>query len=112
MNEEAIKQRQRAAYMKELKAELSDINQADVGSGPAGLLRHIYNTYPPKNPDHKLDGKNLVKAAKTKRALLTAIQHYHPDKQDEEQHGKKWAVLCEEITKLLTDHYGRYKCCD
>ena len=108
-NDEAIRQQEREVYIKELEAELKDLKEADVGS-VAGLLRHIYNTYPPKNPEHKLDDKNLDQRAKVKKAFLTAIQHYHPDKQDEEEHGKKWAVLCEEITKLLNGRYEVHKC--
>ena len=106
--DEAIRQQEREMYLKELEAELKDINEANVGSEATGLLRHIYKTYPPKNPEHKLDDKELNQRAKIKKALLTAIQHYHPDKQDKE-HGRKWAVLCEEITKLLNGRYEGHK---
>jgi len=95
--------------MKELVAELKDLKDADIGS-EAGLLRHIYKTYPPKNPKHKLDDKDLNEYRNKKKALLTAIQHYHPDKQDKEKHGMRWAVLCEEITKLLNRRYETEKC--
>ena len=109
--DEAIRQKEREMYMKELETELKDLKEANVGSGAEGLLRHIYKAYPPKNPEHKLNDKDLDERAKVKKTLLTAIQHYHPDKQDKEKHGKKWAVLCEEITKLLNGRYETYKCC-
>jgi len=108
-NDEAIWQKEREKYIKELEAELKDISGSNVGYGAEGLLRHIYKTYPPKNPDHKLDDKDLDTRTKMKKTLLTAIQHYHPDKQDKEKHGRKWAVLCEEITKLLNGRYEAYK---
>jgi len=108
-NDEAIRQKEREKYIKELEAELKDISGSNVGYGAEGLLRHIYKTYPPKNPEHKLDDKDLHKRSKMKKTLLTAIQHYHPDKQDKEKHGRKWAVLCEEITKLLNGRYETYK---
>jgi len=73
-------------------------------------LRYIYKTYPPKNPEHKLDNKDLDEHANVKKALLRAIHHYHPDKQDKEgEDCKKWAVLCEEITKLLNGRYETHK---
>jgi len=107
-NDEAVWQKEREKYIKELEAELKDLKEANIGSA-AGLLRHIYKTYPPKNPEHKLDDKDLDNSTKMKKAVLTAIQHYHPDKQDKEKHGRKWAVLSEEITKLLNGRYEAYK---
>jgi len=106
--DEEARQQERAQYIKELEAELKDIRAADVGSGADGFLRHLYKTYPPKNPAHKLNEKDLGEWTKSKKILLTAILHYHPDKQDKEKHGKKWAVFCEEVTKLLN---GRYESC-
>jgi len=108
-DEEEIRQKEREMYLKELETELKDLKEADVGSGAKGLLRHIYKTYPPKNPEHKLNDKDLDEGAKMKKTLLTAILHYHPDKQDKEKHGRKWAVLCEEITKLLNGRFEMYK---
>ena len=107
--DEEIRQKERGIYLKELETELRDLKEANVGSGAKGLLRHIYKTYPPKNPEHKLDDKDLDEGANMKKTLLTAILHYHPDKQDKEKHGRKWAVLCEEITKLLNGRYAAYK---
>ena len=107
--DEEARQQERAQYIKELEAELKDIREANVGDAPDGFLRHIYKTYPPKNPEHKLNDKDVGEWTKSKKILLTAIFHYHPDKQDKEKHGKKWAVLCEEITKLLNRRYETCK---
>ena len=41
--------------------------------------------------------------------MKNAIIHYHPDRQNVEKHGKKWKVLCEEITKILTSRYESHK---
>jgi len=109
-HDEAIRQKEREKYIKELAAELKDLKEANTGDGFPGikcLLRHLYKTYPPKNPEHKLDDEELDDQ-KLKKALLKSILHYHPDKQDTDTHGRKWAVLCEEITKLLN---GRYEMC-
>ena len=113
-NDEAIRQLEREKYIKELEAELVDLKEANCGSGFPGvkcLLQHIYKTYPPKNPEHKLDelGDEELEGQKLKKALLKSILHYHPDKQDTNTHGRKWAVLCEEITKLLNGRYEMYK---
>jgi len=107
-NDEQVRQLERDKYIKELEAELKDLKEANIGSA-VGLLRHIYKTYSPKNPDHKLDDTDLDKPSKMKKALQIAIQHYHPDKQDKEKHGRKWVVFCEEITKLLNGRYEAYK---
>ena len=97
---------------KELEQERKDINGADIGP-VTGFLRHVYKTYPPKNEEHKLDA-NLgdLDTKSTKKLILSAIAHYHPDKQDQEKYGLKWVVLCEEITKVLNNRYGSYKCPD
>jgi len=105
VEEEERRQEQRKGYLKELEKEISDLNQANVGSDSKDFLKHIYATYPPKNSNCSLDLSQYPK-----KLLLKAILHYHPDKQDREVHGEKWAVLCEEIVKLLTPRYELYKC--
>lgn len=107
-NDVAVRVAERQKYIAELKQELTDLKGAEVGS-TAQCLRYVYKTFPLKNPDHKLDAANLEDRTRLKKTLLTAIQHYHPDKQDVETHGRKWAVLCEEITKTLNKRYEIYK---
>jgi len=111
-NDEPARQAERDKCLKELEKELKDIKGADVGTGlssMAGLLRHVYKTYPPKNAEHKLNEEGLGESKNMKKTLLTAIQHYHPDKQDKEAFGLKWVVLCEEITKVFNCRYECYK---
>lgn len=48
-----------------------------VGEDQWALVKHVYEAHPPRNPVHRLDpGETNLK-----KALLTAVQHYHPDKQ-------------------------------
>jgi len=72
----------------------------------------IYKEFPPKRKDQELKGKKqkTVPHDEVKKRLQKAILHYHPDKQDEKEHGMKWKVLCEEITKLFTRRYECFKC--
>lgn len=107
VDEIAKKEEARSQHMKDLAKELADLNQANIGSGVADFMRYVYKTHPPKGSTHNLDEVELKK--NTKKALLKAIQHYHPDKQDRKEYGEKWAVLCEEICKLLTPRYECYK---
>ena len=74
------------------------------------LFRWVYKTYPPKRKTHKLvHEKNLEKQpyAEMKKIFQKAVTHYHPDRQ--KAHGEKWVVLCEEITKVLTAKYEKFK---
>lgn len=110
LNDDKMLQAEKEQYKRQLESELKDLDQADIGGASSGFLRHLYKTYPPKNPAHKLDENNIKDpgdSKKQKQALLMAIQHYHPDKQDTEKFGKKWTVFCEEITKRLN---RRYEC--
>ena len=109
---ERLRQAEKEQCLKELETELKDINDANVGSGIAGFLRHLYDKYPPKNAKHILDSEGLNDERHTKKIktiLLKAIQHYHPDKQDKEKDGPKWVVLCGEIAKVLNSRYEAYK---
>ena len=79
-----------------------------------GYKRYCFRTYPPKNPDHKLEGVDDEKAStiehdKRKKTLQKSVIHYHPDKCDVEKNGKEWKVLSEEITKMCTRRYEKLK---
>ena len=93
----------------ELEPERKDIDGANIGQ-ITGFLRHVYKTYPPKNEEHKLD-PNLgeLDTKSEKKLILSAISHYHPDKQDQQKYGLKWVLLCEEITKVLNNRYASHK---
>lgn len=77
----------------ELKKVLDELRKASKQSAQ-DLLNLIYAKYPPKRGTKSTDP---TIRARYKMALL----HYHPDKQDPEEHGLKWIVLSEEITVLV-----------
>ena len=106
-------QEQRAKYIAELKEELREMEEANKNSSEV-FVAFVYQKFPPKNPAHKLENdlpapKSPDFHSKMKTVYKNAVCHYHPDRQNENEHGKKWKVLCEEITKLLTTRYERFK---
>ena len=91
--------------MKELAGDIRKLQEAseDVQI----FLRYIYKAHPPKKSEHKLD-ETLIESDQIKKAIKTAILHYHPDKLSDKL-GRKWLVLSEEITKYLTNMYRLYR---
>jgi len=94
----------------ELVSELKELEASNVGANPSEFLKFLYTKFPPKKVTHTLDESKLTERADQKKILMVAIIHYHPDKQDEEKHGLKWIVLCNEITKALNARYEQFKC--
>ena len=92
---------QRAPIRAELKDELDELKKASSKS-PQNLLDLLYSKHPPKRGEKSADSQMKTK-------LKMALLHFHPDKQDVEVHGLKWVVLTEEITILLTYHFGNFK---
>lgn len=102
--EEKKKNQEREKTIKLLKKELEELNKHTEDA--TDLLKFVYERFPPKNPEHVLAAgykENM------KKALCKAIQHYHPDRINVKDHGIKWKVLCEEITKRLTNKYECWK---
>ncbi len=100
--------------LQELKDEIKVLNDARTQfiGNDAELLLHIYKIFPPKNTTHKPPPKkeiNKMDNKGLKKVYQKAVLHYHPDKQDKEKYGRKWQVLCDEITKHLTRIYEAYK---
>jgi len=93
----------RQSLLEEHKAILVEIDAASDISATK-LLEHIYQTHPPKNPNHVLETPT---ARTMKKVLLRAVVHYHPDKQSEDD--PKWKFLCQEITKRINVHYSVFK---
>ncbi|XP_028392853.1 uncharacterized protein LOC114517357 [Dendronephthya gigantea] len=92
----------------ELKDDIKKLEELSEDAGD--LLRHIYKAYPPKNKSHKLNESLLSGANRNvKKALRDSLLHYHPDRLQAKNLGKKWVVLCEEITKYLNRKYEVYK---
>jgi tetratricopeptide (TPR) repeat protein len=109
--EESRHQKEREKYMKELKADITKLDEMADGDRET-FLKFVYSTYPPKNTRHKIKKPktgDLYLHDELKKAFQQGVVHYHPDKQDVEKHGMTWKVLCEEITKRLTCIYECYK---
>ena len=111
LRDEEEKRKARASFLVELSDELRDIGRHKTRA--ADLIKYVYNNFPPKNPSwQKPSNEEMEKwhemdtdSKDYKKLLVKALSVYHPDKVDENVHGMKWKVLCEEITKMLTNHY-------
>ncbi|KAK9814617.1 hypothetical protein WJX72_008764 [[Myrmecia] bisecta] len=77
---------QRGPLLKELKDELVALDKA-ADKGVKELVDHIYKTHPPKNNKHV---KPDMSPENMKKGLLTAVSHYHPDRQRIVETGAKW----------------------
>ncbi|XP_046564313.1 uncharacterized protein LOC124273140 [Haliotis rubra] len=109
-DEEKAKQEERDKVKDEIKDDLTKVNSAFEKSTKMEFLEFLYKTYPPKNPIYKKeDLPDKPDMTQLKKVYCKAVTHYHPDKVDVEEHGLKWKVLSEEITKLLTNHYEGLK---
>ena len=113
--EEDEKSKVRAKYLDELKEELADIKKHDTSA--TALIKHVYTSYPPKSSswekpsdDEISKWDSLERGTKEyKKFLLKALAVFHPDKVDDKEHGMKWKVLSEEITKMITNYYENTK---
>ena len=98
------KDEERKPILEELKEELEAIKKA-ADESAYKLLAHLFETHIPKVEGWK---KPVPATAENgKKQFLDAIRWYHPDKNT--QHGLKWEVLCEEITKHLNAKYVIFK---
>lgn len=113
--DEEEKRKVREKYLKELSEELADIKKHNTGS--IALIKHVYSKYPPKSSswekpsdDDMAKWDSLEKGTKEyKKLLVKALAVFHPDKVNEKEHGMKWKVLSEEITKMITHYYENTK---
>lgn len=100
-------------YHQELKPEMEILRKAQkkFKSRDGEFLLYIVEKLPPKRPISTPKKKQLkhLSQIELKKLFHKAVLWYHPDKQDIEEHGMKWAVLCEEITKAFTSIYEHYK---
>ena len=113
--DEEEKRKVRVKYLEELKEELEDIKKNNTGA--VALIKHVYTSYPPKSSswekpsdDEMTKWDSLERGTKEyKKFLLKALAVFHPDKVDDKEHGMKWKVLSEEITKMITHYYENTK---
>ena len=113
--DEEEQRKSRAEVKEELADVLKDLN--DHNSDAISFIKHLYLNYPPKlsswvkpgEEDMKKWDSLDIRSKEYKRLLFEALRRYHPDKVGENEHGKEWEVLCEEITKMLNLHYESVK---
>lgn len=113
--DEEEKRKVRAKYLEELSEELADIKKNNTTA--IALIKHVYTNYPPKTSSwEKPSDDDMAKwdsmesgTKEFKKLLLKALAVFHPDKVDEKEHGMKWKVLSEEITKMITNYYENTK---
>ena len=92
--------------MEELRPELEEIRKAAEGAGTDSqkLINELYRMSPPipkKNGTMK-PKPDVLKLGSKQKAIKKMIFFYHPDKIDKSN--LKYKILCEEITKILTEH--------
>ena len=92
--------------MEELRPELEKIRKVaqDAGIDSQKLINELYKMSPPipkKNGTMK-PKPDVLKLGSKQKAIKKMIFFYHPDKIDKSD--LKYKILCEEITKILTEH--------
>lgn len=85
------------AALKDKLEKLRNFSEASV------LLMYLYTETPPK-----VESAQNINDATTnmKKKIMLAVRDYHPDKNVGDM---KWAVYCEEVTKVLNAFYSTFK---
>ena len=97
------------------KAEIVDLlseemklldDSADLSLGE--LIEFLFKNFPPKHKQNpkKPEMKDPTNTKQKKRAYYILCSLYHPDKVDRTEHGVKYKVLCEEISKRINQRFG------
>lgn len=113
--EEEEQQKSRAVVKEKLADVLKDLK--DHNSDAISFIKHLYLKYPPMLSSRVKPGEEdmkkwdslVIRSKEYKKLLLNTLRSYHPDKAGENERGKEWEVLCEEITKMLNLHYESVK---
>ena len=114
--------RERKVHLESMKEEVLELEQKEKeiqseSNGDCKFLIWLYQRHPPKQKNCVLS-KNLPDrtkedyceySAKVKNLFKKALIHFHPDRCEVKDHGEKWKVLTEEISKILTRRYEIYK---
>eukprot|EP00043_Microstomoeca_roanoka_P024019 m.260158 g.260158 ORF g.260158 m.260158 type:complete len:447 (+) comp38501_c0_seq1:43-1383(+) len=98
-------------FLRELEAELKELtNRANAAkdgtSSVEDFLKFVYEKYPPKRDSFTLE---IPVANHEKQRLKKSLIHYHPDTPANCVAQDKWYVACEQISKLLSSLYEKYK---
>ena len=96
--------------MEELVPELRMLDST-VGQSFRELIEFLFKTFPPKHRENakKPEVKDPTNAGEKKRAYYILCTYYHPDKVDASKYGRKYKVLCEEISKRINEKFGAMK---
>ena len=85
-------------HIKALEKELEELEHRKKSfrtSYSAPFLWWLYGAHPPPR------APPIVKFASGRKDLLAAVQLYHTDKNGSTAGGRRWYLLCREITKTL-----------
>ena len=77
--EEEKRDKEKAPYLAKMTKVLTELKAIHNEHDPYKLLRYVYKNHPPKM-EYVFDETKL-KVDTAKKFLMTAISHYHPDKQ-------------------------------
>jgi len=103
--DESVEKKGRAPILEELKDELKKLEDAAT-LDLKQFIGFLFDNFPVK---HKkvVQRPDVDKGMKKACIILSAL--YHPDKVKVDEHGEKYKVLCEEITKKINSRLGSLK---
>ncbi|XP_065644059.1 uncharacterized protein LOC136075304 [Hydra vulgaris] len=101
--EEKKKEAEKAKVISKIQVDLNKINE-NASKSHKHFLIFIYENYPPKNPNHKLDVNGMKEKDCLKEEYKKSLIHFHPDKNKAEIYGMEWFFIVDEISK----HLGRF----
>ena len=110
--EDELWQNQRKMFMDQLSDEVK-LLQLHEGDTNHQFLLFLFDKFPPKHRQVN-EWKHLVPEGgddgiSMKKRMMKLVTIYHPDRVDKTIHSSKYHVLCEEITKVLTNRYNCLK---
>jgi len=110
--EDELWQNKRKVFMEQLSDEVKELVLHE-GDTDRQFLVFLFAKFPPKHRQ-EVEWKHLVPEGEDdglsmKKTMMKLVTIYHPDRVDKTVHSGKYHVLCEEITKELTNRYSRLK---
>jgi len=111
--EDELWQNQRKVFMDQLSDETKTLELHKCDSDSEFLV-FLFAKFPPKHrPEgdwkHLLPKEGEDDMGTWKKTMMKLVTIYHPDRVDKTVHSSKYHVLCEEITKELTNRYNKFK---
>jgi len=111
--EDELWQNQRKVFMDQLSEEVKELKSHEEDTDRQFLV-FLFGKFPPKHRQES-EWKHLVPkdeddGMSMKKRMMKLVTIYHPDRVDKTVHSSKYHVLCEEITKELTNRYNMLKC--